>query len=348
MPHKTQYLSDFLLETDSLIRVFDLGRRVSKIKLSNFQKFEKSEIAYPYPYEQTAWLGLLFWSKKDSTHHNIWFFRMPLDETGFIQLSARDEFMHLLLSRLHEQMQKSNNTEALTHVLKDNPYVFKPTDDKLAIFHSKSRLILQQSPSQFFSSTYQYLQSQDYQTWEHLGIQGIADIAVRHDVKDIHSALLAAIPHIPSQVFSAFGQNLENEVIDITLAKAIALRMENTEDTHVIVAGVRALANCQSSQFKNEVLCATLKKLAANQPMILIAIAAKAWEFLEDPKMLHLFLEKLANPKIETRLFNALLVDLMFIPEFRERIMTEFRNPDRSEDLSNAVGQFFQSVTTQT
>jgi len=344
MANNTSTLTEFLLQTDTQIRIFDLGRRVSKIALSDFQKFERGEIAYQYPYEQTAWIGLLYWNKKDKSQHNIWFIRMPLDETGCIQLSARDEFMHLLLSRFRETMQKNENSQTLEHVLKDNPYVFKPTEDKMAIFHSKALLVLQQSPTQFFADALNYIQTDDYQQWQHLGVQGITDLAVRHNKDEIHSALSITLGKIPNEVFNILCQSLENEAIDIDLAKIIANRIKDSSNAQVIANGIRALATCQSIQFRNETINSILENTSPDKAIVLVAIAAKVWEVLSDEKILKLFLEKLACSNAGPELFNSLLQDLMFMPGLREKILLEFRNQNRSENLSKAVGTFFQTI----
>ena len=347
MTSKIAILSEFLLQTDTQIRIFDLGRRVSKIALSDFQKFERGEISYPFPYEQTAWVGLLYWNKKDKNQHNIWFIRMPLDETGCIQLSARDEFMHLLLSRFQETMQKGENAKTLQHVLKDNPYVFKPTEDKMAVFHSKALQVLQQSPTQFFTDALNYIQGDDYQQWQHLGIQGITDLAVRQDQEEIHQALVKTLAKVPEQVFNVLCQNLENETIDIDLAKIIATRIQESNNEQIISNGIRALAMCQSTQFKNDIIYSVLEKIAPDQAIVLVAIAAKTWEVLSDEKILNLFLEKLSCSNAGPELFNSLMQDLMFMPGLREKILLEFRNPNRSENLSKAVGTFFQVVPVE-
>jgi len=344
MTNKTAILSEFLLQTDTQIRIFDLGRRVSKIRLSDFQRFERAEIAYPFPYEQTAWVGLLYWNKKDKEQHNIWFIRMPLDETGHIQLSARDEFMHMLLSRFQETMQKTENPQAMQHVLKDNPYVFKPTEDKMSIFHSKALQVLQQSPTQFFTDAINYIQGDNYQQWQHLGIQGITDLAVRQNEDTIHTALVNALPRIPDTVFNILCQSIENEPIDIDLANTIIKRIKESNNEQVIANGVRALATCQSTKLKNDTICSVLEKITPNQAIMLVAIAAKTWEVLADEKTLKLFLEKLSCSNAGYELFNSLMLDLMFMPGLREKILLEFRNPNRSENLSKAVGTFFQTV----
>ena len=77
---------------------------------------------------------------------------------------------------------------------------------------------------------------------------------------------------------------------------------------------------------------------------MLIAITAKAWEVSFDEKALTLFLEKLSSTNSGPELFNSLIQDLMFIPGLREKILVEFRSPDRSDNLSKSVGEFFQAV----
>jgi len=223
--------------------------------------------------------------------------------------------------------------------------VFKPTEDKMAVFHSKALLLLQQTPTQFFSDALNYIQGEDYQQWQHLGLQGITDLVVRQDKEEIHNALVKALPKVPEQVFNIFCQSLENEAIDIDLSKNIAIRIQNSNNEQVIANGVRALAMCQSQQFKNELIFTLLEKINPEQAIVLVAIAAKTWEVLSDEKILNLFLEKLACCNTGPELFNSLMQDLMFMPGLREKILLEFRNPNRTENLSKAVGTFFQAIT---
>ena len=55
-------LSRFIRNDATQIRLFDMGRKVSKIRLTDFEKFELGEMAYPYPYQQAGWVGVLFWN----------------------------------------------------------------------------------------------------------------------------------------------------------------------------------------------------------------------------------------------------------------------------------------------
>jgi len=339
-------LTQFLSNAETQIRVFDMGRRVTKIPLSEFQQFENGELPYYYPFQQTAWVALLFWHKKDKTQHNIWFLRMPLDETGCIQLSARDEFLHLLMSRLKEQMEHGAS-ENLTHALKDNPYVFKPTQEKMAIFHAKALKTLQQEPSQFFQGAVDYLKSGNYESWDTLGIQGIADACVRSEEKEIEELFLKALPKLPEQPFAAFCQYLENETCPTRLAEALLKRYQATPDSPATALNcIRAIANTKATGILQQLIIEVLKNAnISTDPQVIIAISAKAWQCLEDEKLRRLFLDNLSNNQAGQDYFNAVIIDLMFIPGMRVRILGDFRNPERSESLSNAVGQFFQSVS---
>ena len=77
-----------------------------------------------------------------------------------------------------------------------------------------------------------------------------------------------------------------------------------------------------------------------------MAISSKAWQCLENEKIRHSFLENLASNTAGQDYFNALIVDLMFIPAMRARMLSDFRKPERSENLVNAVGRFFQAIST--
>ena len=341
-------LTQFLTDADTQMRVFDIGRRVTKIPLSEFQQFEKGDLPYNYPFQQTAWVALLFWDKKDKAKHNIWFLRMPLDEMGYIQLSTRDDFMHLLISRLGEHVSNAHTGEKnLTHALKDNPYVFKPTQEKMAVFHAKALKALQQEPSQFFQGALDYLQHGNYEQWDQLGIQGIADVCIRCDEKAIEELLIKSLPKLPDQPFAAFCQYLENENCSPSITENIYKRFKKEPDKPATALNcIRAIANTQASgilkQLVNDVLN---NNSVATDPQVLIAISAKAWQCLEDDITRNLFLNNLAKNCAGQDYFNAVVIDLMFIPGMRTRVLSDFRKPERSDSLSNAVGEFFQSVS---
>jgi len=357
-------LSHFLLDDNTQLRLYDMGRRVTKMRLSEFEKFEQRQTPYPYPYQQTAWLGLLFWNVKNKDQHNIWFIRMPLDEQGLINIASRDEFLDMLLARIGEQIaskakQDDTNT-TLSHALKDNPYVFKPTEENMAIFHAKASQTLGLPASRFLPDTISYLSNADYASWQHLGIQGFADIAVRHDQTDINNLLCQAVPALPEVPYCTICNALENEACNSALTEKIIavihdiLNSDKTplsedsktgEKVNRLVSSIRAIANTQVKQRKISVLNDILHSAFGSNATLLVIIAAKCWEALDDKALLKLYLEKLAAAPSGNKLFTALMADQMFMPGKREQILQIFRDPNRSEALSAAVGVFFQQMS---
>jgi len=347
-------LSHFIRNDETQLRLFDMGRRVSKIRLSDFEKFEQAELSYPYPYQQTAWVGLVFWRIKNKDQHNIWFIRMPLDERGFINVASRDEFLDMLLARIGEQITlKSQGESELTHALKDNPYVFKPTEENMAIFHAKAKQILGLPASGFLADMISYLSGDNFEQWQHLGIQGFADVAVRQDNAEVNKLLSRAIEKLPEQPFCALCNALENETCGPELTDSIVKIMrhlmshgENNQDTvNRLTSSIRSLANTSSVGLKKQMITEVLQSPFANNLSVLVMTTAKCWEALDDNELLTLYLEKLATNASGAKLFNALVADQMFLPGKREQILQIFRSPGRSETLTAAVGDFFKQVS---
>lgn len=353
-------LSGFLRNDETQIRFFDIGRRVTKLQLADFEKFEQRLLAYPYPFQQTAWVGILFWNIKNKEQHNIWFVRMPLDEQGFINIASRDEFMDMLLARIGEQIvSKDGDENKLTHALKDNPYVFKPTEENMAAFHSKAKHVLGLPASQFLKDMIQYLSGENFENWQNLGIQGFADIAIKQSEPEVQKLLCRVISELPEQPFCALCNALENETCGAELSAEIVkiLRELISEDANgnvdeskkaeslsKITSCIRAIANTASTQLKQKILSDLLLSQYGNEPAVLVMIAAKNWESLDDKDLLRLYLEKLSSNPNGSVLFNALMADQMFMPGKRNTILEIFRDPDRSDVLSTAVGAFFNQM----
>ncbi|HFD31266.1 MAG TPA: DUF3549 family protein [Gammaproteobacteria bacterium] len=347
------FLSQFLADEHTQIRYFDMGRRVSKIRPADFEKFEQGNMAYPYPYQQTAWFGILFWNTKNKDQHNIWFLRMPLDERGHINLASRDEFMDMLLSRIGERISsKQKGEDALSHALKDNPYVFKPTEENMSFFNAKAKQAMGYPASAFLTDIIQYLNEENYENWQQLGLQGFADLAVRQNKPEVSRLIIKALPHLPEQPFCALCNALENEPCNAELSQSIQLQItqllnkndETQETINKLNSAIRALANTAAKQIKIHCIEQVLKSHLSTQPSILVMLAAKNWEALDDEKLLKLYLEQLAQNTNGQELFNALISDQMFMPGKRNTILAIFRDPDRSETLSKAVGGFFQHI----
>lgn len=339
-------LTDFLNRTGANIRIFDMGRRVSVVSAQSFSRFEQCEIPYPQPYMYHARLGILFWYPQAPENHYIWFLQFPLDEQGFIIQAARDGFLKRLLETVGQSAKSvSEDTESPAHnLMKDNPLAFTPDQERIAVFNAKAKLALGQAASRFHDQAQEYFTGQrDKDDWEDIGLQGIADFCARIEKQDNSKSLSQQIAQFPEIPFSALCRCLENEVIDHHLAGAISARaMPLTTDPEAdsisLASAIRGLSYTKAKGIKTELILAALNGPHAADIEVLTVIAARAWDVLEEPTTLALYLEKLAVCNIGQDAFNKIVRDLIFIPGLRTLIIAQFRNPDRSEALSQAIG----------
>lgn len=339
-------LTDFLDKTGANLRVFDMGRRVSLVSANTFSRFEQCELPYPQPYMYHARLGILFWYPQAPEQHFIWFLQFPLDEQGFIIQAARDDFLKRLLETIGQNakdMSAEENQQA-QNLMKDNPLAFTPDQERIAIFNAKAKLALGQPASRFHDQAEEYFTGQrDMDDWEDVGLQGIADFTVRLEKQDNAGDLtrhIAAFPDIP---FSALCRCLENETIDHKLTAAICERAEKLiadpkADRLTLAAAIRGVGHSQAKGLRDGLIRDVLNSTHSDDIEILTVIAARAWESLENPELLKPYLEKLASCPAGDQAFIKIVRDLIFVPGLRTLIIAQFRNPDRSEALGNAIG----------
>jgi hypothetical protein len=76
---------------------------------------------------------------------------------------------------------------------------------------------------------------------------------------------------------------------------------------------------------------------------VLASVASRCWQDLEG-ELLLAFLNVLANNEQGQPAFNALVADLMSLPNKREHILQAFRSEKRSEELMIAIGSLMKSV----
>jgi len=342
---KIPTLTEFLENTGCRLRLYDMGRRVVKIPRDNFLKFEHGEIPYPFPMQQKAWFGILF--QEQDSEPFIWFLSLPLDELGHLIPTAKDDLLRRLLERIGENIQAAREGEKLQNALEDNPYSFKPRDDRMAVFHAKASRDLKQSASKHYIHAYEYFSGAlGWDQWPFVGYQGIADIAARLKEKDNAASLAQAIQELPARPLEALCHCLENEKITLEISQAlfervkITLREEEPEPI-IISSSIRAMALSCSARLHKNLLQKVLEHSCACNPDILGAISARSWESLKEPQTSLLFLERLAENKEGGAFFNQCLGDLLFIPGMRAPLLTSIRNPIRSEILSKAIGELF-------
>lgn len=347
--NKVVTLLGFLEATGARVKIFDIGRRLSKISRDDFEKIENQQIPYPYPLQQQAWLGMSMLDKQVSEEPVIWFLHFPLDETGHLQLASRDYFIHRLFEAATAR-QSETDTELSADALKDNPHVFKPRDDKMAVFHARLSRKLQQPASRFYEHTCDYLTgAQGWEQWSFLGFQGIADFAERLDEADNETQLISALPHLPAQPLEAFCQCLENQPLSVELTSAMHQRLNNelaaeAFSSSLVAHLVRGVSLSRSKSLHDEMLNAALATDKATQEAVLPAIAARSWEWLETPANAERYLAQLAEMPAET--FNGCLTDLLFMPKLRERLLAVIRSPQRPDKLAGAFNNLLKTFSS--
>lgn len=342
-------ICDFLEQTGAKARFFDMGRRVVEIPTTTLRAFEHTEQPYPQPFQRNAWLGILFHHdtpQSEPAEHHIWFVKLPLDEQGLLQQAARDDF----LRRIAETLTSDDKT-AQQQELDDNPHGFTPREDRMAVFHAKVAQQLGDPPSQYFAHAVDYFCGKPgFEQWNFVGLQGIADVAVRraetHQGQTLQQTLITAIPKLPDTPFTALCTCLENEAIDAALSQALIERLDSAlikNNAVVIAAIVRGLSHSEDTETLIKAIQSMLDHAIGRDVEVLAAIAGRAWETLHKPALRARFLENLAQCPAGQQAFNGIMTDLLFMPDLRKDLLQDFRNPDCSEKLIQTIGEFLQS-----
>ena len=345
-------LMGFLESAGFKVHVYDLGRRIQKISRRNFEKFEQQEIVYPFPLQQQAWLALsLHQAQKQNNNIEpvIWFLRFPLDETGKLVLASRDYFLHRLLEASVTDGNGGNDQTVSEAALKDNPHVFKPREDKMAIFHAILTHSLKAPASRFYPHAIEYFSgSQGWDQWNFVGFQGIADLSVRFREDHNEQLIGNAIAHIPAQPLEALCQCLENVEIPLIITTALDQRLQQelataNPNTSLISFICRAVSLSESKTVVNNLLQRVLTSAVASQPDILSAVSARNWQRLSEQPHAQLYLDALATADQET--FNTCLADLLYMPGIRNNLLAIIRDPQRPNGLREKFGHIVQGFT---
>lgn len=339
-------LVEFLRQSDTQLRIFDMGRRVSKISAETFNKVEQAQVPYPAPFMHHAWIALLMWNPKLKDQNVVWFLKLPLDEQGYLVQAARDDFMNRLFQNISNMM-SGDSDSAKKDALQDNPFSFKPEQEKMAIFHAHATLAIGQPASQYYEYSQQYFAGQmGFDQWQALGYQGIADLVIRHEKGRNSEIMAAAIAQLPPEPYEVLCTCLENIEPDHKLFAALSKRMlaslqDDVTTANHVAAQIRGISNAHNEEAKRDLLLAVLATPHAQEAEVLAAIATRCSISLRFPELLKPYLEALAAGKSGQVGFSRILADLMFMPDLRALILHVFRNPDRSEKLSEAIGQMF-------
>ena len=336
----TLTLSDFLQQIGARPHFFSLGRRITEIAHDRFLAFENAEEPWPQPFQQAAWLGIQFHDTQTDEPH-LWFLRFPLDERGLLVQAARDEFLRRIIDSAAHPEASGENAED------DNPFGFKPNEAQMANLHAGIALTLGQPASSHYEHALEYFRGeQGFEQWQFVGLQGIADVAVRHEK---HADVLAhAIAQLPVEPFNVLCGCLENQPVSEAIVDAIdrrlqqALKEDSPEPTH-IAAALRGLSNGLPREKVIAATQSTLDSELGSHPEILAAIAGRGWETLYDNTLRHHFLLCLAQSG--QRAFDSILADLLYLPVLRNLLLTDIRDEQQPQEVHQAVAAFVRRFT---
>lgn len=324
-------------------RVFDMSRTVKRISNQRFKRIETQQEVYPTPFQQHAWLGILFWHPETANSPAIWFLKFPIDELGFMKLEARDAFIQEMLEQVGEKIKQDNSDAGASDSKHESGYAFKPQQDKMAIFNSLATRELGQAPSKYYEHASEYIQGKlGYDQWSFLGFQGLADVAANLQDDDNMRHMTDAIGQMPEQPLVMFSQLLEHVESDKRLSQALLDRLDQeiqAEEPNITLAAslTRGLS---ATELRDESIRHLLDSPLISDIEILATITSRAWESLKDPQFLQSYLEALATQ--EQQSFDVILMELLPIPDMRDAVLGGLRNPERTEQLSERIGGFMQ------
>lgn len=354
---KFDSISHFLQSGEFEYRIYDMGRKVWELPNTLFAQIENQEQQYPYPFQQKAWLALLFWPQNKQQEAVIWFLQFAVDELGFLKQASRDAFLIDLLEQTGKNIQAKQTGEKTEDGLGESPFAFKPREDRLAMFHAFATKILSQEPSQHYQYAHDYLLPKEeggpgLEQWQFLGLQGLADVIARLDVDNNEALLAKVLNEMPEIPLSSYAQALENIEFGQTLFNALVLKIESELKKQEINIGlvaslIRAISSYPTCDEKIAVLKATLGSKVKNEAQlieIIAAISGRSWRDLENNELREAFIEELSQQ--DQMAFSAIVTDLIMIPGMRDLILGEMRSESRSPELANKFGAFMQGVTS--
>ncbi|TOG59306.1 DUF3549 family protein [Vibrio parahaemolyticus] len=339
-----QTLTQLLKNSHCEYQIFDLGRRIKTIDSQLFADVEKGLCPYPYPMQRKAHLAIAYWNEQKQPW--IWFLKFELDERGLLKQSDIGNFIKYVVeamgTRLSEEMSEEQQQK-----LSNNPYTFKPSEDKMAVFHSQVRANLDLPTSQHYEHTQHYFTGGlGWENWQTVGLQGITDIAARLGKEQNAVTLRKALNHLPNEPLYALLGALEHVDLQERLAQRIAEKAQqeihSTEpDLFLLSALTRALAGAPT-EVSLPVLEAILQSPRLSHQEVLIGIAGRAWHLLSDAKIAEQFLLRLAQTGNQT-LFNQLFADLVMLPELR-MVLLPLLHSSPSEELATALIKLQQAT----
>lgn len=351
------------MQAQTQYMVFDLGRGIRKLDNQVFFEWENQQSPCLYPRQEHGWFCIVFYNERVSPERYIWFIKLPLDEYGFINQAARNQFLEIIVTALGSQLEHSADKQAQ---LPENPYVFQPSQQQLADCnaHIKASLELPSSNPETLSAVLAYLQAPHMQTnadkWTEFTLQSISDLIINPFVDNTSQALdekgraqgtlqascLKAITsniHLyPTPLTNCIYASLETMPLPDELVESLISHHSSIDDPNTSALCLRAIShqpNAQTATYINDIImhAETLELETA------VVIAGRFWPLLKEQSTLQQFIEKLVKIDSEYSIFRAIYGDLVRIPEIRRNILEFIHSEHKSEDVKKAFNSLYQS-----
>ena len=339
MKHNFLNLFEFLQQSESEFQLFELGRQIRALDPETLQQLEASRHPWPWPYLQQAWLGVVFWGKRDTQAPQVWCLRFPLDEQGLLPPNELNLFIAKLKGAIAENLKATREGTKLRALLDGNPFSFDLTDDRKAAFHAKIKTHLNLAPSEFYTPALNYFQglTKNPEGWQQVGLQGIADICARSDQPEIDSLLQAALPRLPDAPLHCVCQCLEHQLVSEALATTLSkVLSDKLNDAPKVASILRAMSLSSAENLRRQDILAILRSDIRSNTEILTTLATRCSRDLQHETLTLPYLEALAQ--LPTEAFKRIMTEILFQPGMRKPFMQAFRAPERSEKLALAIG----------
>lgn len=330
-------LTQLLNNSNCDYQIFDLGRRIKTIDKLQFIDIEKGQCPYPFPMQRKAHLAIAYWNEQKQPW--IWFLKFELDERGLLKQADIGNFIKYVVEAMGTRL-SDDMSEKQQQKLSNNPYTFKPSEDKMAVFHSQVRAHLDLPTSQYYEHAQHYFSGGlGWDNWQTVGLQGITDIAARLEREQNTVTLRKALKHLPNEPLYALLGALEHVELQERLAQRIAEKAQqeidsSEPDLFLLAALIRALAGAPNKTAL-PVLEAILKSPRFSHQEVLIGVAGRAWHLLASKDIAEQFLLRLAQTGNQA-LFNQLFADLVMLPELR-MVLLPLLHSNPSEELAHAL-----------
>lgn len=325
-------LDDFFTRSGADVALYHMGRRVTPCTRDTLAAFEQGAAPWPEPWQGQARLAAVF-RLGDMPEPAIWFLSLPLDEQGYLSPAQRDAFLQRLLETLgHSASQtESHDNSVIEHLMHDNPLAFTPDMTFQAVLNARATRDAQLPPSQYLAAVEAFIDGR-YTEWEALGLQGIADYAIRMDEAGQHQ--LAKVLHeLPTPMLRSLCHCLEHRPLAAALVGELCQRGEAAAtqgDVETFCACIRAVGSSDDAR-AGTWYTMLLADEAACGPDTLAAIAGRGWPLLEDDERLPLFLTRLAQDSRTG--FGTVVRDLALIPRLRLPVIALLRDAPEGSRL---------------